>query len=251
MGVVYLALDETLGREVALKVLDDPAEARLLAQLEHPGVVPVHDAGTLADGRYFYTMKRVAGCRLREYAAGTDSLRERLHLFLHVCDTVAFAHRQGILHCDLKPDNVMVGPFGETLVMDWGLARRASSEAVESAPAGTPGYMAPEQGLGVFDARSDVFGLGGILAFLLPDGAPRRVRAIADMALVAEPETRYQTVTSLRADVARYLEGQPLLAYPENVLRKTGRLLSRHSTLALLVMTYLLVRAALFFWRGR
>jgi eukaryotic-like serine/threonine-protein kinase len=251
MGVVYLVRDEELGREVALKVLDDPAEALLLAQLEHPGVVPVHDAGTLPDGRRFYTMKRVAGCRLREYAEQAHSLQERLQVFRRICDTVAFAHRQAVLHCDLKPDNIMVGPYGETLVMDWGLAQRAPAGAVESSPAGTPGYMAPEQQRGVFDARSDVFGLGGILRFLLPEGAPRRVRAIAAMALAEDPAARYPTVIDLRSDVVRYLEGLPVTAYPEGLLRKGARLLARHSTLALLVLTYLVVRALLFFWLGR
>src|SRR5262245_55074567 len=81
MGIVYLVEDQALGREVALKVLDDPAEARTLARLEHPGVVPVHDAGTLADGRAYYTMKRVAGVKLRDYAAQESSLQERLRVF--------------------------------------------------------------------------------------------------------------------------------------------------------------------------
>jgi serine/threonine protein kinase len=178
-------------------------------------------------------------------------MQERLQVFLRICDTVAFAHGRAVLHCDLKPDNVMVGPFGETLVMDWGLARCAPAGAVESSPAGTPGYMAPEQQRGVFDARSDVFGLGGILRFLLPEGAPRRVRAIAAMALAEDPAARYQTVIGLRSDVVRYLEGEPVEAHPEGVIERGARLLARHSTLALLVLTYLLVRAALFFWLGR
>jgi serine/threonine protein kinase len=134
MGVVYAAEDENLQRRVALKVLDVPGsdgdlanrlirEARVLAALEHPGIVPVHDVGTLADGRVFYTMKFVEGRRLDKYIESVISIPDRLRLFLRICDAVAFAHARGVLHRDLKPANIMVGPFGEVLVMDWGLAK--------------------------------------------------------------------------------------------------------------------------------
>src|SRR5467141_1579084 len=134
MGVVYAAQDENLQRRVALKVLDVPGgdgdlasrlirEARVLAALEHPGIVPVHDVGTLADGRVFYTMKFVEGQRLDKYIETVASTPDRLRIFLRTCDAVAFAHARGVLHRDLKPANIMVGPFGEVLVMDWGLAK--------------------------------------------------------------------------------------------------------------------------------
>jgi eukaryotic-like serine/threonine-protein kinase len=214
MGVVYAAQDENLQRRVALKVLDIPGtdgdlanrlirEARVLAALEHPGIVPVHDVGTLADGRVFYTMKFVEGQRLDEFITTVKSVPDRLRLFLRICDAVGFAHAQGVLHRDLKPANVMVGPFGEVLVMDWGLAkilRGADSNAAhETDPQatvfetrqpvafqsdateisvitghgtvmGTPGYMSPEQARGDvsnLDARSDIFSLGALLRFLL------------------------------------------------------------------------------------
>src|SRR5262250_4004502 len=134
MGVVYAAEDETLERRVALKVLEVPGneselasrllrEARVLALLEHPGIVPVHDVGTLADGRVFYTMKFVEGQRLDKHIQSVLSFPDRLRLFLRICDSVAFAHARGVLHRDLKPANVMIGAFGEVLVMDWGLAK--------------------------------------------------------------------------------------------------------------------------------
>jgi serine/threonine protein kinase len=134
MGVVYTAEDENLQRRVALKVLDVPAtdgdfanrlirEARVLAVLEHPGIVPVHDVGTLSDGRVFYTMKFVEGKRLDDYIESVISVPDRLRIFLRICDAVAFAHARDVLHRDLKPANIMVGPFGEVLVMDWGLAK--------------------------------------------------------------------------------------------------------------------------------
>lgn len=221
MGVVYAAEDEKLQRRVALKVLDVASadgdlanrlirEALVLAQLEHPGIVPVHDVGMLNDGRVFYTMKFVHGQRLDQYVETVPSVTERLRLFLRICDAVAFAHSHGVLHRDLKPANIMVGSFGEVLVMDWGLAkllrdnvgtqsRIADPDATifekprksgdsncglqtiatgHGTVMGTPGYMSPEQARGdveLLDARSDVFSLGALLRYLLtktPAAAP-------------------------------------------------------------------------------
>ena len=217
MGVVYAAEDVKLDRRVALKVLDVPEtngdlanrllrEARVLALLEHPGIVPVHDVGTLADGRVFYTMKFVEGQRLDKFIESVPSIADRLRIFLRICDAVAFAHARGVLHRDLKPANIMVGSFGEVLVMDWGLAKilrrdtprnpqsaadpeaticdaeapaKAKTESNESSVItghgtilGTPGYMSPEQARGDvehLDARSDIFSLGALLRFLLTD----------------------------------------------------------------------------------
>src|SRR5262245_36221565 len=144
MGTVYLAEDTELNRQVAIKVLSVPEmtedlrrrmirEAQIIARLEHPGIVPVHDVGVLPDGRVFYAMKFVRGVRLDEYAANTSSTRERLRKFQAVCDAVAFAHAHGVIHRDLKPQNIMIGSFGEVLVLDWGVAKilrdEVSSEA--------------------------------------------------------------------------------------------------------------------------
>lgn len=226
MGVVYAAEDEKLERRVALKVLDLPGtdsdlanrlirEALVLARLEHPGIVPVHDVGTLADGRVFYTMKFVQGQRLDQYVDAVPSVTERLRLFLRICDAVAFAHAHGVLHRDLKPANIMVGSFGEVLVMDWGLAKWLKENAgqkpeivdpeatifekprkagdLTSATAstavtghgtvlGTPGYMSPEQARGDvehLDARSDIFSLGALLRFLLTKNSDAAANATA------------------------------------------------------------------------
>ena len=188
MGEVFEVEDELLGRRLALKVVDvsldgeAPAEAlleeaRVLARLEHPGLVPVHDAGRLADGRAFYAMKLVRGESLSAAAARAAALPERLRLFLRVCEPVAFANAAGVVHRDLKPSNVMVGPFGEVLVLDWGLARTAAAAGAGDA-SGTPGFMAPEQAAGgPVDARTDVYGLGALLeAVLRVPPAPARRR---------------------------------------------------------------------------
>ncbi|HEY1468222.1 MAG TPA: serine/threonine-protein kinase [Candidatus Acidoferrum sp.] len=244
MGVVYAAEDEKLQRRVALKVLEVPGaegelasrlmrEARVLARLEHPGIVPVHDVGTLAAGRVFYTMKFVEGQRLDEYLKTVDSIPDRLRIFLRVCDPVAFAHARGVLHRDIKPANIMVGSFGEVLVMDWGLAKivvQAGSGAPQDADAtlfespqaipadndttqvsvitghgtvmGTPGYMSPEQARGEvesLDGRSDIFSLGALLRFMLNERNP--------------PGSVSRLDKSLEAICAKASAGQPALRY--------------------------------------
>ncbi len=199
MSTVYLAEDTVLGRKVALKVVATAAagpeivermraEARVIARLEHPGIVPVHDAGMLPDGRVYYAMKRVDGKRLDELA-GTMALPERLRAFQRICEAVAFAHAHGVVHRDLKPENVMIGAFGEVLVMDWGVAKVLAdpdgASPPDSAPAasatadgqviGTLAYMAPEQAEGSAartGAAADVYALGAVLYFLLAGRAP-------------------------------------------------------------------------------
>ena len=169
MGTVYRARDRELHREVALKVMGAAEagdgtlarmrnEARVLARLEHPGLVPVHDLGTLPDGRLFYVMRLVRGRRLDEHARQERSLPALLRLFERVCEAVAFAHAHGVLHRDLKPANVMVGPFGEVLVLDWGLAKLID-DGLEGAPPSPPSSLAAS-GAGFISAER-AGGLGG------------------------------------------------------------------------------------------
>ena len=181
MGTVFIAHDTVLGRDVAIKVVDivDSGgervgrlrrEARILARLDHPAIVPVHDAGTLPDGRPFYVMKLVTGRRLD--AIADRPLPVRLDVYARILDAVGFAHAQGVVHRDLKPENVMLGAFGEVYVMDWGVALERGS-IVDRAVVGTPGFMPPEQQRGEdVDHRADIYALGAILALLAGPDAP-------------------------------------------------------------------------------
>jgi serine/threonine-protein kinase len=234
MGEVWRARDTRLGREVALKTLL-PAlaenaeaflrlrtEAELTAQLRHPGVLCVIDAGTFADGRFWYTMPIVEGRTFgaeiteghRQTHAGERPASSVLHHlmthFLVICQVMAHAHERGIIHRDLKPANVMVGRFGEVFVMDWGLAKALDAAEVGQnggaegialvspktethygAIMGTPAYMPPEQAAGrleAVDRRSDVYALGAVLWHVLAGGPPGRIgHAPADSPLHPEP----------------------------------------------------------------
>jgi eukaryotic-like serine/threonine-protein kinase len=284
MGSVWLVHDSVLDRRVALKLLDlasaDLAarllqEARVLARLEHPGIVPVHDAGTLPDGRVFYCMKYVEGQTLAEHVF-TLTLSDKLRLVQRIAEPVGFAHSRGVIHRDLKPENIMIGSFGEVLVMDWGLAKVASDAVSMSDPAkipasahltnvpgatgqggvlGTQGYMSPEQLRGdpEIDQRTDLFSLGAVLSFLLdaPNTedktqisarALRPLHAICEKAMSPAPADRYASAEDLSKDLDRCLEGSPVAAYSESILDRAQRIYSRHSTAVILVAAYLLMR---------
>jgi serine/threonine protein kinase len=341
MGTVYLATDNELGREVAIKVsnhvatsplieaggaptgpadaassarpggsrearrraarkqaapdtpdLPDQAlerrlrtEARILARLEHPGIVPIHDVGRLADGRLFYVMKHIRGDTLAEHLRRVPDLAERLRIFERICEPVAFAHSHGFIHRDLKPDNVMIGAFGEVMVMDWGVAKVLGDRDVPGDAADTPagdhtgpgtilgtkGFMAPEQARGAAeeaDERADVYGLGALL-FMLLTGAPpaglerpgvplfsghreipRALKAICVRALASDPRDRYPTVRALSDDVRSYRAGRAVDAHQETVLERIWRVAWTYRTPILLVLAYMIMRAAVAFWAG-
>jgi serine/threonine protein kinase len=239
MGVVYAARDQHLDRRVALKVLDIAVagEAQLMARLEHPAVVPIYETGTLPDGRPFYAMKLVSGARLDRYVAGLPTLAERLRVFRRVGEALAFAHSRGAIHRDLKPQNVMVGEFGEVYVMDWGV------EAVT----GTPAFRAPDAHL---DERSDIYALGALLQFLIPASAPPALRAIVVKAMSADPAARYRTAPALLADIERFEQGLAVEAWSEPLWHQLRRFGSRNAVLLWLLAAYAVVKFLLFFLRN-
>ena len=293
MGTVYLAEDTELDRRVAIKVLSTPEanndlrermirEAQIIARLEHPGIVPVHDVGVLPDGRVFYAMKYVRGSRLDEYAAHVDSIKDRLRKFQAACDAVAFAHAYGVIHRDLKPQNIMIGLFGEVLVLDWGVAKilgkRNMIVSVEADPPllpkngvdtshgtiiGTRDYMSPEQARGEvdnLDERADVYSLGAVLYFLMTNQAPASTRprtinpkvskpaeAICLKAMSPEMNARYATAAEMSHDVGQLLDAEPVSAYKESVVEKVGRWAGKNRFLILLVLAYLVMRIILIF----
>ncbi|HEX4421656.1 MAG TPA: serine/threonine-protein kinase [Kofleriaceae bacterium] len=211
MGEVVLAHDEWIGREVALKRMRRTApdieaerrflrEAKIQARLQHPAIVPVHQLGRDADGRPYFTMKRLAGVTLQELLGGPP--QRLLRAFAEVCLAIEFAHEHGVIHRDLKPTNIMLGDFGEVYVLDWGVAlvvgdgsaspsiqdiAATAGETQVGAVMGTPGYMAPEQALGYsMTPALDVYALGCVLFEILtgeplhPRGAGGAANAIAN-----------------------------------------------------------------------
>jgi serine/threonine protein kinase len=286
MGAVFRARDTELGRDVAVKVLAEGVhdaelaerlwrEAAIAAGLEHPGIVPVYDVGTLADGRPFYVMRLVGGTRLDRLIVSEAPRAQRLEVFLRICEAVAYAHAHGIVHRDLKPENVFVGPFGEVQVLDFGVAKRlgdapmaagaAGAERPRPTPGtwpgtiiGTPGWMAPEQARGEpeVDARADVHALGTLLEALLTRPAsdplhgervPRALRAIAAKARSEAREARYARAEDLARDVRRFQAGEAVSALPEGLLGSALRLVRKHRVAFALVLAYLLMRVALLF----
>lgn len=203
MGEVEEALDTSLGRPVAKKTLHIDLqtesrhqrmlvrEARVTGQLEHPNIVPVHDLGVDSDGRLFFTMKKVEGRTLKQLVDSLPAgpfehatLLNLLEIVIKVCDALALAHARGVVHCDLKAGNVMVGDFGEVYLMDWGVARLLGAdgaregyvpvddglgpldEAGDGSISGTPSHMAPEQAKSedhLIGPRTDVFAVGALL----------------------------------------------------------------------------------------
>lgn len=224
MGEVRRVHDTLLGRPAVMKIMHPHlalrrrsrarflAEVRITARLQHPGIVPVQEAGELSDGRLWFTMKEVAGRTLHAIADefhraldyGADStadgwnLRRLIDVLRRVAQTLAYAHREGVVHRDIKPENLMVGAFGEVMVMDWGIAydrRRPpdieppeAGDAERTGVVGTPSYMAPEQALGQAPSpATDVYALGGVLFTLLTGSRPIDTRGDSKAVIHTRP----------------------------------------------------------------
>ena len=253
MGRVVEALDQQFGRTVALKEmlsqrspkqrLRFQTEALVTGSLEHPGIVSVYERGESADGELFYAMRLVRGRTLAEALKESKALPSRLSLvqsFLQVTQAMGYAHSRGVIHRDLKPANLILGAYGEAVVIDWGLAKIRGvpeGELPELAPLGsspeltaqgsvlgTPAYMAPEQARGEIsqlDERTDVFALGAILYHLLSGQAPyRAASAMATVQLAAEAtptplsQLEPKAPVALRLICERAMSQDPAARYP-------------------------------------
>lgn len=261
MGAVYAARQQSMDRPVAIKVLKPDSagsersrqafvsEAIITGRLDHPNIVPIYDVGKQSDDALFYSMKQVEGVEWKSRFA-ENTVAENLEILMRVSDAIAFAHARNIIHRDLKPANIMLGPFGEVLVMDWGLAIPTQDHPQhDSFPTpglgGTPAYMSPEMVNDVsdIDIRSDVYLLGAILFEIITGKPPHTLRSppedkrqrvmayfeaaasneiapteevgelldIARKALATKPADRYQTVPEFQAALRDYL------AHEENI----------------------------------
>ncbi len=283
MGVVRLGRQRVLEREVAIKSMSPHArpdsarraillEAWAASTLEHPHIVPVHTLATDDQGNPHLVMRRIAGRTWTAYLSRPEAVRDdfgvrdvlawHLSVLMAVCNAVAYAHSRGILHRDLKPDNIMVGRFGEVWVLDWGLAVRLRDDGNTRLPlaradtrvVGTPRYMAPEMARGAgeqLSERTDVYLLGGILYAMLtghgphpgvevdetlasiprfqphlPPGTPPRLAAIARRALAARPEDRFASVEELRLALLAFQEERTADALVERSMFDLDRLMA-------------------------
>jgi serine/threonine protein kinase len=265
MGRILDAYDVELGRRVALKELlrrtpeleaRFAREALITARLQHPGIVPIHDAGRDETGAPFYVMKLLTGESLKIKLSRCSGLVERLELLpnlLAAAEAVAFAHANRVIHRDLKPSNIMIGEYGETVVIDWGLAKELSSPdpgdptsadrsdspsdanvTAAGALLGTIDYMAPEQAhCEAADERSDVYALGTILNEMLSgkcrdeippdDHAPRDLIGIASKATAPRPEDRYPTANEFASHLNRFLKNRIVYSASTNAARNHNR----------------------------
>ncbi len=309
-GIVSTAADRSLGRIVALKSLHSKlnkkhdsrehfiAEAKITAQLDYPGIVPVYSLNGDKSGGLHLAMKFINGENLADYLERirkqykseginkfneSHSLRKRIEIFLRTCDAVSYAHSRNVMHCDLKPENIMLGQHNDSYIMDWGIARLIDDPAYNpdtwtrpNSISGTPRYLAPEAVEGIYtDERIDIYALGLILfecvylksaysgksakdviakikneqtakfthAFNVP--VSKDLRAIIRKAIAHNREKRYQTVNELADDIRSYLANEETIARPDNFFTKIYRFSQRHIKILLILgLFWLLIAGA-------
>lgn len=304
-GMLFRGKDKKLHRLIAVKSLHPEksgdlrqrrfflTEARVTAQLDHPAIVPIYTLNSDRKHGLHLAMKLINGITLKAYLEqvsthyrldGVNSfdeekaMRNRLETFLKICDALEYAHSRNVMHCDLKPANIMIGEYHETYLMDWGIARPIRTSEPSLTLTGTPQYLSPEAIQGEkCDQRADIFAMGAILfevvmlktAFTgttaeelmanIRDGnmeplehrfgarINNDLKAILSKALANDPSDRYQQIGELSADLRRYLMGLEVRANPDNLLMKVIRwsYIHRRVTLILLLLALLVGAGAL------
>ena len=304
MGQTFTAVDSRLGRRVVLKELQPPGtddrpgvrdklrgrlqqEARILAGLQHPNIVTVYEAGQWRNGEPFYAMRHVLGRELRQVVEELeDDLEQRLRLLpsiIAVVEAAAYAHNRGVVHRDLTPKNILIGEYGDAVVIDWGISKiidaaetslhqwEARSDGMTAGGMGVPAYAPPEQIAGHEpDERCDVYSLGGTLHFLLsgappfigdsieqilgrvvkgererlPPGIPRELQAIVDKAMSVAPESRYATAGELAGELRSYQAGGMVLAHRYSAVERTRKWIGRRWVLLVVVLALAVTLAA-------
>jgi eukaryotic-like serine/threonine-protein kinase len=265
MGRVWRAerVDGHFRQQAALKVMEGrPSpealaamgrERQILADLSHPHIARLLDGGSGPDGRPYLVMEYIDGWPLDRYCAQRElSLQERLALWLDVCDAIFFAHQHLVIHCDLKPGNVLVDRAGRAVVLDFGIARllRAlDADGRQGMLAFTPGFASPEQERDeMLTTASDIFALGRLLQTLTDGQArglqARELQAILALAMAPRAEDCYSSAGLMASDVRRLLQGRPVRALGGSRLYQARRQLTRHPVVALSVLAGALVFAA-------
>jgi tetratricopeptide (TPR) repeat protein len=291
MGTVWECYDRNLRRFVAVKILEQAGdstiqrflrEAKVAARLEHPNIARVYEVGSWQNSHYI-VMELIQGCNL----SARMELRESLGHLAQAAEAIHFAHEQGVIHRDLKPDNIMVTPAGHVYVLDFGLAREIETSvsiSVTGTVLGTPPYMSPEQIQGALhriDARSDVYSLGATLYELaagqppfqgagfaeilsqvvdvdpvavrqIRPGTPVEIETIALKAMEKDPARRYSSAREFADDVRRYLRGEPILARPSGwCYRLWKRVRRKPLAYGAVSVAVLMLLLSAYIWVGR
>lgn len=298
-GIISTAADRSLGRVVALKSLHSDlkdtsqsrehfiSEAKITAQLDYPGIVPVYSLNTDSENGLHLAMKFINGENLADYLErireqyrkeGIDkfneshSMRKRIEILLRSCDAIAYAHSRNVMHCDLKPENIMLGQFNDSYIMDWGIARLINDPSYDpeawtkpTSISGTPRYLSPEAINGIYtDERIDIYALGLILfecvylktayngndtkevigkvknaqiekfSHAFGFSVSKDLRAIIAKAVAYDREKRYQSVNEFADDIRRYLANEETVARPDNMFMKVIRFGQRHIKMLLI-----------------
>ncbi len=298
-GIVYTAADRSLGRVVALKSLHKDlckdknarehfiSEAKITAQLDYPGIVPVYSLNDDADDGLHMAMKFINGETMADYLKNirnqyskdgvfqfdeNSSIRKRLEIFLHVCDAIAYAHSRNVMHCDLKPENIMLGKYNDSYIMDWGISRLINDPMYDAekwkkpnSVSGTPRYLSPEAVNGIYtDERADIYTLGLILFEIVflkvayngkstqeviakiknnfmekPVHAygiavDKDLKAIIAKATAFDRNSRYQSVTDMADDIRAYLANEETTARPDRFFGKIFRFAQHHIKMLLI-----------------